>query len=333
LLLCCLCCCLFCCWWRRRKQNWHEFDDVEMPEKKALKQRANPEALDILQQQASKSRAYDDPVAPLPAVHSSFGDEGADAEASSGEFTVGMMQMHQPPPVMAEVSREREVEYSELSFTVATNDEEVPYVPALLEGVLLQRVADRMDIDINAVKMGATRVSLVRKDVGTAKVLVDKEVYDNVSNEITKDDNLDCLPPGCSEMWTVRLAKKPNRSPEVLTFNVSTGQDGMAVDKDTFLDRFLPRLAQELQVPVDGLSVAGVKGSLLRRDLVQVKVQVDGRWVVRGVRSTVDRAEFLAATQVFDDLLPGYTVTFSSGKAKQAKQAKQLVSQLRSSME
>ena len=63
---------------------------------------------------------------------------------------------------------------------------------------------------------------------------------------------------------------------------------------------------------MSALHVLGIKVSVLRKDVAVVSIEVEGKWAVRGVRSTASRAEFAAASHELDGLLDDYTVSFAS---------------------
>ena len=73
-------------------------------------------------------------------------------------------------------------------------------------------------------------------------------------------------------------------------------------------------------MPLNALRVLGIKVSILRKDVAVVTIEVDGKWAVRGVRSTSSRAEFAAASHEFDGLVDNYTVSFASQNSETVTQ-------------
>ena len=73
-------------------------------------------------------------------------------------------------------------------------------------------------------------------------------------------------------------------------------------------------------MPLNALRVLGIKVSILRKDVAVVTIEVDGKWAVRGVRSTSSRAEFAAASHEFDGLVDNYTVSFAAQNSETVTQ-------------
>lgn len=96
---------------------------------------------------------------------------------------------------------EDELEFEEFMFSVSTSDQSIEFDPDELTPVLLKTIGAHLQMPVFAMKVGRAKSSLLRKDVGTISVQVLKDYLIASHRSLTKEDNMNCTPPGYDEPW------------------------------------------------------------------------------------------------------------------------------------